>query len=181
MPYLLRCGLAASCIAVAMPAAAQDASAPAPTPASRQADAGIYSSDVFSDIVATPWDTRTEDIYLLTLSYNRRLATVFRHLDIEVEGGVGRRFGDNDSFEAYAALGLRWTYFPWNRYLRTTFAVYPFGPSYVADLSPSEVAKDGRSANWLNYFALELTFAAPSLETTVSGYGSCRPSRVSTM
>lgn len=174
MPYLLRCGLAASSIAMAMPAAAQDApaSAPAPTPASRQADerpngiavfAGIYSSDVFSDIVATPWDTRTEDIYLLTLSYNRRLATVFRHLDIEVEGGVGRRFGDNNSFEAYAALGLRWTYFPWNRYLRTSFAVYPVGPSYVADLSPSEVAKDGRSANWLNYFALELTFAAPSL------------------
>ena len=174
MPYPLRCGPAASCLAVAMPAAAQDApaSAPAPTSASRQADerpngiavfAGIYSSDVFSDIVATPWDTRTEDIYLLTLSCNRRLATVFRHLDIEVEGGVGRRFGDNDSVEAHAAPGPRWPYFPWNRHLRTSVAVDPFGPSHVADLSPSEVAKDGRSAHWLNYFAPEPTLAAPSL------------------
>ena len=125
--------------------------------------AGIYSSDVFSDIVTSPWDTRTEDIYLVTLSYNRRVATILRHLDIEVEGGVGRRFGDNRSVEAYAALALRWTEFPWNRHLRTTFAIYPIGPSYVADLSPSEVSKDGRSANWLNYFALELTFAAPAL------------------
>jgi hypothetical protein len=170
MRQSLRCGLAAFCVAAALPAAAQDA--PAPTPSSRQADerpngialfAGLYSSDVFTDIVTSPWDTQTEDIYLLTLSYNRRLATIFRHLDIEVEGGVGRRFGDNNSFEAYAALGLRWTYFPWNRHLRTTFAVYPIGPSYVADLSASEVAKDGRSANWLNYFALELTLAAPDL------------------
>lgn len=174
----MRCGLAAIGLALALPAAAQDTPAAAPVPAAmpapgtRQADerpngvavfAGIYSSDVFSDIVTSPWDTRTQDIYLLSLSYNRRIATVLRHLDIEVEGGVGRRFGDNDSFEAYAALALRWTWFPWNQYLRTTFAVYPFGPSYVADLSPSEVAKDGRSANWLNYFALELTFAAPSL------------------
>jgi hypothetical protein len=169
----LRCGVATFCVAAALPVAAQDTgSAPAPTPATRQEDerpngiaifGGIYSSDVFSDIVTSPWDTETEDIYLLTLSYNRRLATVFRHLDIEVEGGVGRRFGDNNSFEGYVALGLRWTSFPWNRHLRTTFAVYPIGPSYVADLSPSEVAKDGRSANWLNYFALELTLAAPDL------------------
>ncbi|CAH0239182.1 hypothetical protein [Roseomonas sp. CECT 9278] len=156
--------LIAGTMAAALPAAAQDA----PPPPERRDNgvaifAGIYSSDVFTDIVATPWDTRTENIYLVSLSYNRRLTTIFRHLDIEVEGGVGRRFGDNESFEAYAALALRWTEFPWNRHLRTTFAVYPIGPSYVADLSPSEVSKDGRSANWLNYFALELTLAAPSL------------------
>jgi hypothetical protein len=125
--------------------------------------AGIYSTDVFTDIVTSPWDTRTEDIYLLSVSYNRRLATVFRHLDIEVEAGAGRRFGDNTSFEGYLALGLRWTEFPWNEALRTSFAVFPIGPSYVADLSPSEVAKDGRSANWLNYFSLELTLASPSV------------------
>lgn len=155
--------VAACAIAAALPAAAQDAPAPARRDNGVAVFAGIYSSDVFTDIVATPWDTRTENIYLVTLSYNRRIATIFRHLDIEVEGGVGRRFGDNDSFEAYAALALRWTEFPWNRHLRTTFAVYPIGPSYVADLSPSEVSKDGRSANWLNYFALELTLAAPAL------------------
>lgn len=155
--------LAACTIAAALPAAAQDAPPPVRRDNGVAIFAGIYSSDVFTDIVATPWDTRTENIYLVSLSYNRRIATIFRHLDIEVEGGVGRRFGDNDSFEAYAALALRWTEFPWNRHLRTTFAVYPIGPSYVADLSPSEVSKDGRSANWLNYFALELTLAAPSL------------------
>lgn len=162
-PTLLRGAIAAGLIAAAQPALAQEG-----TPLPRRDNgvaifAGIYSSDVFTDIVTTPWDTRTENIYLVTLSYNRRLTTIFRHLDIEVEGGVGRRFGDNDSVEAYAALALRWTEFPWNRHLRTTFAVYPIGPSYVADLSPSEVSKDGRSANWLNYFGLELTLAAPSL------------------
>jgi hypothetical protein len=159
---LLRGAIAACAIAAALPALAEDAPPP------RRDNgvsifAGIYSSDVFTDIVTSPWDTRTENIYLVTLSYNRRLTTIFRHLDLEVEGGVGRRFGDNDSVEAYAALALRWTEFPWNRHLRTTFAIYPIGPSYVADLAPSEVSKDGRSANWLNYFALELTLAAPSL------------------
>ncbi len=123
---------------------------------------GVFSSDVFSDIVLSPWDTRTERIYLLSGSYNRRLTTVLNHLDIEVEAGVGRRFGDNNSAEAYAALGLRWREFPWNDYLRTSFAVYPIGPSYVANLSASEVSKDGRSANWLNFFSIELTFAAPA-------------------
>ena len=167
MPRLIRGGLAALALLAALPAAAQDtAEAPRPLEVRRNGVAvfaGIYSSDVFSDIVTSPWDTKTEDIYLLSVAYSRRLATVFRHLDIEVEAGAGRRFGDNDSFEAYAALALRWTEFPWNRHLRTTFAVYPLGPSCVADLSPSEVSKDGRSANWLNYFALQLTFAAPSL------------------
>lgn len=124
--------------------------------------AGIYSPDVFSDIVLSPWDTRTENIYLLSGSYNRRLTTVLDHLDIEVEAGVGRRFGDNNSAEAYAALGLRWREFPWNDFLRTSFAVYPFGPSYVANLAPSEISKDGKSANWLNFFSIELTLAAPS-------------------
>jgi hypothetical protein len=160
---LLRGAIAACAIAAALPVRAEDAPPPPRRDNGVSIFAGIYSSDVFTDIVATPWDTRTENIYLVTLSYNRRLTTIFRHLDIEVEGGVGRRFGDNDSVEAYAALALRWTEFPWNNHVRTTFAVYPIGPSYVADLSPSEVSKDGRSANWLNYFAIELTLAAPSL------------------
>ncbi len=123
---------------------------------------GIFSPDVFSDIVFSPWDTRTDSIYLLSGSYNRRLTTVLNHLDIEVEGGLGRRFGDNNSAEAYAALGLRWRQFPWNDFLTTSFAVYPIGPSYVANLSPAEVSKDGKSSNWLNYFSIELTLAAPS-------------------
>jgi hypothetical protein len=160
---LLRGAIAACAIATAAPALAQDDPPPPRRDNGVSIFAGIYSSDVFTDIVTSPWDTRTENIYLVTLSYNRRLTTIFRHLDIEVEGGVGRRFGDNDSVEAYAALALRWTAFPWNDHVRTTFAVYPIGPSYVADLSPSEVSKDGRSANWLNYFAIELTLASPSL------------------
>jgi hypothetical protein len=163
MRPLLRGAVAACAIAAAAPALAAEDPPPPRRDNGVSIFAGIYSSDVFTDIVSSPWDTRTEDIYLVTLSYNRRLTTIFRHLDIEVEGGVGRRFGDNDSIEAYAALALRWTEFPWNDHVRTTFAVYPIGPSYVADLSPSEVSKDGRSANWLNYFALELTLAAPSL------------------
>lgn len=179
IPLIRRCAIAACVIAAALPAMAQEAPAqapapdvapvatPAPVPERRNNGvaifAGIYSPDVFTDIVASPWDTRTEAIYLVSLSYNRRLTTIFRHLDIEVEGGVGRRFGNNNSFEAYVALAARWTAFPWNNYLRTTFAVYPIGPSYVADLAPSEIAKDGRSAAWLNYFGLELTFAAPEL------------------
>ncbi len=125
----LRCALGACALAAALPAMAEESPPPPRRDNGVAIFAGLYSSDVFSDIVTSPWDTRTENIYLVTLSYNRRLATIFRHLDIEVEGGVGRRFGDNDSFEAYAALALRWTEFPWNRHLRTTFAVYPIGPS----------------------------------------------------
>ena len=150
-------------LTAAVPGLAAEPEAPARRDNGIAIMGGIFSPDVFSDIVLSPWDTRTESIYLLSGSYNRRLTTVLNHLDIEVEGGLGRRFGDNNSAEAYAALGLRWRAFPWNDFLTTSFAVYPIGPSYVANLSSAEVSKDGKSANWLNFFSIELTVAAPSM------------------
>jgi hypothetical protein len=150
-------------LTAAVPGLAAEPEAPARRDNGIAIMGGIFSPDVFSDIVTTPWDTRTDSIYLLSGSYNRRLTTVLNHLDIEVEGGLGRRFGDNNSAEAYAALGLRWRAFPWDDFLTTSFAVYPIGPSYVANLSSAEVSKDGRSANWLNFFSIELTVAAPSM------------------
>ncbi|MBE9605628.1 hypothetical protein IAI18_12210 [Acetobacteraceae bacterium H6797] len=124
--------------------------------------AGVYSPDVFTDIVFSPQDTKTDDIQLVYVTYLRRLARLTTWLDLELEGGVGRRFGDNDSVEASLALVARVTKFPWNDVLRTTLGVSLLGPSYVNKLSPQEISKDGREAHWLNYFALELTFALPS-------------------
>ncbi len=160
---LFRAALAFWLLTASLPGLAAEPEAPPRRDNGIAIMGGIFSPDVFSDIVLSPWDTRTESIYLLSGSYNRRLTTVLNHLDIEVEGGLGRRFGENNSAEAYAALGLRWRQFPWNDFLTTSFAVYPIGPSYVAKLAPVEVSKDGRSANWLNYFSVELTFAAPSM------------------
>ena len=155
-------GLAVSLLSAALPGLAAEPEAPLRRDNGVAILGGIFSPDVFSDIVLTPWNTRTDSIYLLSGSYNRRLTTVLNHLDIEVEGGLGRRFGDNNRAEAYSALGLRWRQFPWNDFLTTSFAVYPIGPSYVANLSPAEVSKDGKSSNWLNFFSIELTLAAPS-------------------
>lgn len=101
-------GLVFAAFILAAPLAAAPQEAPAPTPMAERRNAVAIFAGIYScDIVTSPWDTQTEDIDLLSIAYSRRLATVLRHLDIEVKAGAGRRFGDNDSLEAHAAPARR--------------------------------------------------------------------------
>lgn len=124
---------------------------------------GLYTPDTFSSIFIEPWNKRFENLHYVEANYTRRLLTLWGALDLEVEGGVGMRFGDVHGYAGHAALAARWTDFPWNDSVKTTFGVAFLGPSYVSKFTGSEVKKSagGKGEHWLNYFSPEITFADP--------------------
>jgi len=71
------------------------------------------------------WPTQYDygDSKFLGFAAGRRLATIGEALTIEPEIGLGRRFGADASTEAWAAMFLRWSWFPWNSVVRTSIAV----------------------------------------------------------
>ncbi|RJQ75984.1 MAG: hypothetical protein C4519_15230 [Desulfobacteraceae bacterium] len=82
-------------------------------------------------------------------------------LSLEVEGQVGKYFGDQKHWEFNMALvTLRWHRFPWRRFLATTFA-WGIGPSYATENPDVEIAVKGGSQNWLVYWFGELTLGPP--------------------
>jgi hypothetical protein len=82
---------------------------------------------------------------------------------LEIEIGAGQRFGKLHETEGWAALYLRWKYFPWNDYLITTIAIST-GLNYASAISEEEYLEsgNGKGARLLHYFSPELTFALPS-------------------
>jgi hypothetical protein len=63
------------------------------------------------------------DSYLAVLALSWRAFSFRELVDLEVEGQVGKHFGGGqDNWEINALPVIRWRYFPWNEYLRTSFA-----------------------------------------------------------
>lgn len=61
-------------------------------------------------------------------------------------------------------FSVRWTKFPWNRYIATGFAIGE-GVSYDSNISPTEAANtspDSKTQRFLNYLMFEITFALPN-------------------
>jgi hypothetical protein len=96
-------------------------------------------------------------------SFTRRYATLFNMLDLEVEIGIGQRIGDMHATEFWLAAGFRWTYFPWNKYVKTTIALEE-GPDIATEIDQEERLRAGndRGSYFLNFFTPEITFARPS-------------------
>ncbi len=96
-------------------------------------------------------------------TFSRRYATMFDMLDLEVEIGIGQRFGDMHATEGWLAAGFRWTYFPWNNYVKTTIAIFD-GPDIASQIDAEERLRSGsdRGSYFLNFFTPEITFASPS-------------------
>jgi hypothetical protein len=101
--------------------------------------------------------------YFLGVNASRRIASLFDAIDLEGELGAGQRFGALDETEVWGALYLRYTAFPWNRFLRTTIAVNT-GLNYATEttLLERENSPDGDGDRLLHYFGPEVTFALPS-------------------
>lgn len=109
-----------------------------------------------------PWRWQYGGAGLVAGSFSRRFATLFGGLDLELEDGVGQRFGDMHATEFWLAVDFRWTRFPWNDYLRTTVALAD-GPDYATRIDQEErrLSPTGTS-EVLNFFSPEVTFALPS-------------------
>jgi hypothetical protein len=82
-------------------------------------------------------------------------------LALEVDGMIGHQFGVATLQEFAIAPVLRWSGFPWNDVLPTSFRVGPLGYSHTTTVSPLEKSTSGEGARNLNFLMMELTFSRP--------------------
>lgn len=129
--------------------------------------AGWYVDNSMGQVLVTspetPFTWDYEGDYLVATAVSRRVATLWRHVDVEPELGVGQRWGEQDETEVWGAFFFRWRGFPWDRTIVTTAAVST-GFNYATGISEKEQkrANDGEGSRLMHFFAPEITFALPS-------------------
>ena len=107
------------------------------------------------------WD----DTYLLAVAFSRPWIKFADYFSIDAELGLARRYGNADGAEAWAALYLRWNWFPWNDYLRTSIAI-GFGPSLSGNVRVNQRTGQLQNTSGIgiaNFFTPELTLGLPGV------------------
>ena len=104
------------------------------------------------------WD----NTYIVTLSAQRTWIRYGKYFSIDPEIGFGQRFGDAPGPQGWAAIYVRWRYFPWSDYVRTSIGV-GVGPSISGNVTvgPWGVANTG-GVSVSNYFSPELELGLAS-------------------
>ena len=87
-------------------------------------------------------------------------------LSLELDGMLGLQNGVATLGEVALAPALRWSGFPWNNTLHTSFSAAPFGISYTTSVSPLELGKDGKGSRILNWLFLEVALSRPEAKST---------------
>lgn len=134
----------------------------------------------------TPWDARSEDGKWFTTFYYGLYSSVpfdktfefkgkinsnqyaglglgrelikWKYASLEMEGMFAEHFGSIGNYQEYiVAVGLRYHYFPWDEYVKTTLAVFD-GPSYTT----KQIAGENRYLT--NFVRFELTLAYPKFD-----------------
>ena len=81
-------------------------------------------------------------------------------LSFELEGQVGKWFGNQKNMEFNLPVAFRWRKFPWDDTVDTSFA-YGVGPSY-ATLDPAqEIENEGDTKKFLVYWFAEIALGPP--------------------
>lgn len=129
---------------------------------------GQLSGNAFGRTLNPTSKVNRLNIYFTGAVFNRRLYGG-NYFDIEAEGGVGHQYSTsvsgNNSPQVWGALYLRYKYFPWNKFARTTVAVNT-GLNYSFKKTAFEAA-EGRAdgtRRLLHYLAPEITFSLPKYQ-----------------
>jgi hypothetical protein len=114
-------------------------------------------------------DVEFVDAYLVVVALGWTLA---RYLDgdltLEVEGQVGKYFGEQDNFEFNLPVVGRWQKFPWSSTVATSFA-FGLGLSYATEEPEVEkMTHDGETSQLMAYWFPELTLGPPSASWAVT-------------
>ena len=114
-----------------------------------------------------PYAYKFSDSSFVGGSLSRIVGELGQFVTYEIESGVGQRFGSLHEEEVWIAFYARWTYFPWNGYLRMSLAAST-GVSYASAIPTYEIAASGNNqgARLLHYFSPEITFGLPSMPDT---------------
>ena len=139
---------------------------------------GRMTEDKWMDSIRP--DTTFVDAYIAVVAGSWTFARFFDgKLSVELEGNVGRHFGDQDHWEFNLPVAARWHRFPWDRYVATSFA-WGIGPSYATEVPEVEQELNESTQRWLIFWFAELTMGPPQsrwetllrLHHRSSGFGS---------
>lgn len=110
-----------------------------------------------------PWEWNYSRAGIVAGAFSRRLATIAGVIDLDGEAGVAKRFGIMSETEVWAALYVRWTWFPWNHLVRTTIATST-GLNFATGIPDAERERDGRrrGSKLLHFFSPEITMGIPA-------------------
>ncbi|MBK9083006.1 MAG: hypothetical protein IPL88_13455 [Rhizobiales bacterium] len=126
--------------------------------------AGYYHHGAYRTIAFQPWRARGLDTSGRIFAANAVL-TVFEAprlpLALELDVTLAAHSGPRNFGEIAVAPALRWSWFPWSRYVHTTFRTAIVGLSYTTRESPLEAmdTEKGRTRRLLNHALIEWTFA----------------------
>lgn len=121
---------------------------------------GVYTDDGLLDIFSfdASW---ANDNNVVVAALSREVYRYKQYLSFELEGQVGRHFGDDLSHWEFVGLGMgRWHPFPWDDVVDTSFALGA-GLSYYTEISQIENDDEDDAQRLLVYLAYELTFGLP--------------------
>ena len=148
-------------------AAAQSASNDAPPVAERSPlSVGLYAGELFKtglpNFFYQPEDVKLSPSYLVAANIDYRFH-IFDTLPLQLEGefDVAKRFNGANEWEVDVLPMVRWTSFPWNRFLYTNARVGALGFSYATGISDWERQNSGddKGSRLLQFLVMELTFA----------------------
>ncbi len=101
------------------------------------------------------------DAYVVVGALSWTFARYFEDaLSFELEGQVGKWWGDQHNLEFNLPLAIRWSKFPWNRYVSTSLA-YGLGPSYATKEPAAEIDEHDTTKKFLVYWFGEIAFGPP--------------------
>ncbi len=101
------------------------------------------------------------DAYVLVGALAWTFARFYENaLSFEIEGQVGKWFGDQHNWEFNLPVAVRWSKFPWDKYVATSLA-YGIGPSYAATEPEEEIELNDSTKKFLVYWFGELTLGPP--------------------
>ena len=101
------------------------------------------------------------DAYILVGAFAWTFARFYeKALSFELEGQVGKWFGDQHNWEFNLPVAVRWSKFPWGKYVATSLA-YGVGPSYAAEEPEEEIELNDSTKKFLVYWFGELTLGPP--------------------
>lgn len=96
------------------------------------------------------------DAYVVVGALSWTFARYFEDaLSFELEGQIGKWFGDQKNMEFNLPVAVRWSKFPWNQYVSTSLA-YGVGPSYATLEPAAEIDIHDNTKKFLVYWFGEL-------------------------
>lgn len=139
----------------------------APLPAAGQGALTVYTgpfaNSPWEDFFLDPGGIDYEPAWLAVVAPSWEVARPLPALSLELEGQVGRYFGDQTHWEVNALVAARYRLTGASDSLRASVA-FGLGPSWASEEPPLErgITENGDTARWLVYWYLEAAVAPPS-------------------